>query len=63
MKNLPIDIDVREIVSITEDLRSEYSSFNLDWVGSPFAWIKDLLSFSKLMFLISVDTVNVSLGI
>ena len=40
MKNLPLDLDVREIVSIAEDLRSGYSSFNLDWVGSPFAWIK-----------------------
>ena len=44
MKNLPLDSDVREIVSIAEDLRSGYSSFNVDWVGSPFAWIKNLPS-------------------
>ena len=44
MRNLPLDSDVREIVSIAEDLRSGYSSRNLDWVGSPFAWIKALPS-------------------
>lgn len=44
MRNLPLDSDIREITSIVENLRSEYSSFNLDWVGSPFAWIKDLPS-------------------
>ncbi|MYA72359.1 hypothetical protein F4141_13210 [Candidatus Poribacteria bacterium] len=47
MKNLPLDIDVREIVSIAENLRNEYNSNNLDWVESPFAWIKCLPSRTK----------------
>ena len=44
MRNLQFDSDVREIVSIAENLRSEYRSYNLDWTESPFAWIKDLPS-------------------
>ena len=44
MKNLPLDSDVREIISIAENLRSEYRNYNSDWTDSPFAWIKDLPS-------------------
>ena len=44
MRNLQIDSDVREIVSIAENLRSEYKSYNSDWTESPFAWIKGLPS-------------------
>lgn len=44
MENPQIDSAVREIVSIAENLRSEYKNYNLDWVESPFAWIKDLPS-------------------
>ena len=47
MKNLPLDSDVREIVSIAENLRTQYRSHGLDWAGSPFAWIKDLPSRTK----------------
>ena len=44
MRNLPLDSDKRKIIAIAENLRSEHSSHNSDWVGSPFAWIKDLSS-------------------
>lgn len=44
MRNLQLDSDVREIVSIAENLRNEYKNYNSDWMGSPFAWIKDLPS-------------------
>ena len=44
MNQIPHDPDVREIVRITENLHSEYSSSNLAWEGSPFAWIKSLPS-------------------
>lgn len=44
MRNLQFDSDVRDIVSIAENLRSEYRNYNSDWVESPFAWIKDLPS-------------------
>ncbi len=44
MENLQFDSDVREIVTIAANLRSEYRNYNSDWVGSPFAWIKDLPS-------------------
>lgn len=47
MQNLPLDGDIREIISIAENLSSEYSSRNLDWVGSPFAWIKKLSSSTR----------------
>ena len=47
MENLHLDADVKEIVSIAENLRSEYSSHNLSWVGSPFAWIKTLPSATR----------------
>ncbi|MDE0327076.1 MAG: hypothetical protein OXN27_24385 [Candidatus Poribacteria bacterium] len=47
MRHLPLDSDVREIVSIAENLRSSYKSYNLDWTESPFAWIKDLPSRTK----------------
>ena len=42
MKNLPLDSEKRKIVAIAENLRSEYSSHNSGWVGSPFAWVKTL---------------------
>lgn len=47
MKNRHLDVDVEEIVSIAENLRNEYNSNNLDWVESPFAWIKCLPSRTK----------------
>ncbi len=42
MKQLPPDPDIREIVRITESLYPNYSSVNLAWNESPFAWIKSL---------------------
>ena len=47
MENPQRDSAVREIISIAENLSSEYSSRNLDWVGSPFAWIKKLSSSTR----------------
>ena len=44
MKNLHLDEGVREIISIAEDLSSNYRSHDLDWIESPFAWIKALPS-------------------
>ena len=44
MRNLQLDSDVGEIVTIAENLRSEYRDYNSDWIESPFAWIKDLPS-------------------
>ena len=44
MRNLQFDSDVREIISIAENLRNEYRNYNSDWIDSPFAWIKDLSS-------------------
>ena len=44
MENPQRDSTVKEIISIAEDLRSEYRNYNSDWIESPFAWIKDLPS-------------------
>ncbi len=44
MRHLPLSPDVREIISIAEDLRNNYSDYDLDWIGSPFAWIESLPS-------------------
>lgn len=44
MRNLQFDSGVRDIISIAENLRNQYRNYNSDWVGSPFAWIKDLPS-------------------
>ena len=44
MGNLQFDSNVGEIVTIAENLRSEYRNYNSNWVESPFAWIKDLPS-------------------
>lgn len=44
MRDLPLDPDVREIISIADDLRSSYKNYDLDWTESPFGWIKALPS-------------------
>ena len=44
MNQIPHNPDVREIVRITESLHNDYSSSNLAWKESPFAWIKSLPS-------------------
>lgn len=44
MNQIPPDPHIREIVRITESLHKDYSSLNLDWKESPFAWIKSLPS-------------------
>lgn len=34
------DLDVRMLAAISQAMEAEYQSENLEWVGSPFAWIK-----------------------
>ena len=44
MNQIPPDPHIREIVRITESLHNDYSSSDLIWKESPFAWIKNLPS-------------------
>lgn len=44
MNQIPLDPHLREIVDIIENLHNDYSSSNLIWKESPFAWIKSLPS-------------------
>lgn len=34
------DPDVRMLAAISQAMEADYQSENLEWVGSPFAWIK-----------------------
>lgn len=44
MQQISQDPGMMEIVQIAENLRGKYSSHDLEWAGSPFAWIKALPS-------------------